>query len=80
MKRAIVAIIFFAALVGIWQIAVVSGRWSPVLLPPPLSVLEYLWSAVRDGSLLDSSLVTLRRLAEGYVIGVALAPLYQLAS
>jgi NitT/TauT family transport system permease protein len=72
MKRAFIATVFFAALVGIWQLAVASGRWSPVLLPSPLSVLDYLSSALRDGSLLDSSLVTLRRLVVGYAIGVVL--------
>jgi NitT/TauT family transport system permease protein len=72
MKRTIMASVFFVALIGIWQIAVLSERWSPVLLPSPLSVLEYLWSAARDGTLLDSSLVTMRRLAVGYAIGVAL--------
>ena len=28
---------------GLWEIAASSGRWSPVLLPSPVSVAEYLW-------------------------------------
>ena len=47
MKRAVIASLFFAALVGAWQAMVMSGRWSPVLLPSPASVGEYLWSVAR---------------------------------
>jgi NitT/TauT family transport system permease protein len=72
MKRAIVVILFFAALVGLWQFATASGRWSPVLLPPPLAVADYLWQSLNDGTLLDASLVTLRRLLVGYAIGIVI--------
>jgi NitT/TauT family transport system permease protein len=71
MKRASLAAAFFAALVGIWALAAASGRWSPVLLPSPQSVAEYLWSATADGSLIDAALVTGRRLLAGYLLGVA---------
>lgn len=46
------------------------GGWSPVLLPPPESVAEYLWGALDDGSLVEATLVTLKRLLIGYAIGV----------
>jgi NitT/TauT family transport system permease protein len=72
MRRALVAGAFFAVLIAIWQAAAASGRWSPVLLPTPWSVAEYLWGAARDGTLVDASLVTLRRLLVGYAIGVAI--------
>src|SRR6185437_12457712 len=72
MKRAVVVIVFFAALVGIWQVATMSGRWSPVLLPPPRAVGEYLWAALSDGTLVDAAMVTLRRLLIGYAIGLAI--------
>ena len=49
-----------------------SGRWSPVLLPSPASVGEYLWESTLDGTLLEAIWVTLRRLLVGYAIGVAL--------
>src|SRR4051794_23094596 len=51
---------------------VLSGRWSPMIFPSPLSVGEYLWGAAQDGTLLDASLVTLRRLLVGYFVGVAI--------
>jgi NitT/TauT family transport system permease protein len=72
MMRAGRAAAFFLALVGIWQLAVMSGRWSPVLLPPPDAVADYLRSALIDGSLVDAAGVTLRRLLTGYIIGVIL--------
>ena len=62
MRRALVVVLFFGGLVGLWQLATVSGRWSPVLLPPPLAILDYLWGALRDGTLLEATGVTLCRL------------------
>ena len=55
-----------------------SGRWSQVLLPPPTAVTAYLVSAVKDGSLLDASIVTMERLLIGYAIGVAIGLLFGL--
>jgi NitT/TauT family transport system permease protein len=72
MKRALVIILFFAALIGLWQLATVSGRWSPVLLPPPLAIVEYLWGALRDGTLVEATRVTLYRLLIGYFIGIVI--------
>jgi NitT/TauT family transport system permease protein len=72
MKRACVIILFFGALVGLWQLATISGRWSPVLLPPPLAIVEYLWSALRDGTLVEATRVTLYRLLIGYFIGIVI--------
>ena len=62
MKRTLLAILFFAALVAIWAALVRAEIWSPVLLPSPRNVVDYLASAARDGSLLSASIVTLRRL------------------
>jgi NitT/TauT family transport system permease protein len=70
MRRIGVATLFFSAIVALWQVMATSGRWSPMLLPPPLSVLGYLWSALLDGSLLEAAAVTVRRLLTGYAIGV----------
>lgn len=72
MKRTLVVIFFFGALLLIWQLATASGRWSPVLLPPPRAVADYLWNALSDGSLLDAARVTLARLLLGYFIGIAI--------
>ena len=81
MRRTVVAGLFFAALVVLWQAMASSGRWSPVLLPSPWSVAEYLWTALLDGSLAESVVVTLRRLLVGYAIGVVIGlPLGLLSS
>jgi NitT/TauT family transport system permease protein len=72
MKRALHIVIFFCALVGLWWLAVESGRWSPVILPSPASVGEYLWDAMRDGTLPAAMMVTIQRLLAGYLIGVVI--------
>jgi NitT/TauT family transport system permease protein len=81
MRRFLRASLFFLALLAIWQAAVMTGRWSPVLLPSPESVGEYLWGALLDGSLLEAAAVTLKRLLIGYAIGVLIGlPLGMLTS
>jgi len=72
MKRAAVIVAFFGSLILIWQLAAMSGRWSPVLLPPPAAIADYLWGAMSDGSLLEATAVTLYRLLIGYAIGLLL--------
>ncbi len=70
MRRLLIPAAFFAALIGLWKAGTVFGGWSPVLLPPPEAVVEYLWGALKDGSLAEASQVTLERLLLGYAIGV----------
>lgn len=72
MKRFITASLFFAVLIAGWEILCRLEVWNPVLVPSPLSVAEYLLGALRDGSLLDSSIVTCKRLLLGYTFGVLL--------
>src|SRR4030081_3215000 len=70
MKLFILSALFFIALLSIWHLLVLAKVWSPVLLPDPLSVWEYLKGAAEDGTLLQASIVTMRRLFAGYVIGI----------
>jgi NitT/TauT family transport system permease protein len=72
MKRAISALLFFAALGLTWHLASTSGRWSAVLLPSPRDVFDYLVDAGRDGTLAEATLVTLKRLLVGYAIGIVI--------
>src|SRR5438552_10682991 len=72
MRRTLLAILFFVALIAIWAAIVRAQIWSPILLPSPRSVAEYLLSAFRDGTLLQATGVTLRRLLVGYFIGLAI--------
>jgi NitT/TauT family transport system permease protein len=70
MKRLLSALLFFALLVAAWHWAFAAGIWSPVLVPSPESVARYLWEVLRDGTLWDCSVVTMKRLLAGYVIGL----------
>lgn len=69
MKRVLVATAFFASLVLIWHLLVLTEIWSPVLLPGPGAVAAYLWKSIGDGTLFSACWVTLRRLLIGYLIG-----------
>jgi NitT/TauT family transport system permease protein len=70
MRRLLLATLFFGVLVTIWHFVVKAGIYSPVLLPSPESVGEYLVGAARDGTLLQATSVTVRRLLVGYFIGI----------
>ena len=72
MKRFLSAAGFFAGLLVIWEILVRTKVWSPVLVPSPLIVADYLWGAIRDGTLLEASTVTMKRLFLGYIFGIVI--------
>lgn len=72
MKRILAATGFFALLILVWHLLVLAEVWSPVLLPGPGAVAEYLWSSVKDGTLAEACWITMSRLMIGYLIGCAL--------
>lgn len=72
MKRFIRSLLFFVVLIGAWESACRAGWWSPVLVPSPLSVGQYLWASLLDGTLLNAGAVTMTRLGIGYIIGLLL--------
>jgi len=69
MKSWLTGTLFFLLLIAAWQWLVTIGVFSHVLLPTPLEVAQYFIGAVRDGTLKDAVLVTMRRLALGYFSG-----------
>jgi NitT/TauT family transport system permease protein len=71
MKRLLLSILFFAALLFLWEMAVRAKIWSPVLLPAPAQVASYLKSGIMDGTLAKATAITMRRLLIGYFIGLA---------
>jgi NitT/TauT family transport system permease protein len=71
MKRLALSVLFFITLLWIWHLLVLAKVWSPVLLPDPLNVWEYLKGAAEDGTLFEASMVTMRRLLVGYIVGIA---------
>jgi len=63
----------FLAAVGIWHFASASGWVSPFLLPSPRTVFETLVELAASGALAKHTLVSLRRVASGYVLAIAAA-------
>src|SRR6476619_8471350 len=70
MKRFLLAALFFAVLLLIWEVLFRAKIWSPVLVPSPRQLVAYLESAAVDGTLMKATIVTMRRLLIGYVIGL----------
>lgn len=70
MKRFLLAVAFFALLLLLWQWAYRARIWSPVLLPAPGEVAVYLKSAAADGTLGHATVITMRRLLIGYLVGL----------
>jgi len=70
MRRALLATLFFVVLIAIWHFLVRAGVYSPVLLSSPRSVGGALVGAGPDGTLLQATGVTVRRLLVGYFIGI----------
>jgi NitT/TauT family transport system permease protein len=70
MKRILTAALFFACLIVLWEILVRRGFWSPYIVPSPLEVVRYLWEALTDHSLIDGSIVTVKRLLFGYFVSL----------
>ena len=50
MKRLLSSTLFFAVLLLAWHFLVLAKIWSPVLLPDPGSVWEYLKTVTVDGT------------------------------
>lgn len=70
MRRSFAALAFFGVLLLAWHLVAAAGIWSAVLLPSPGDVARYLFSGLFDGTLPGATLVTGRRLATGYLIGL----------
>jgi NitT/TauT family transport system permease protein len=72
MRRTLLAAGFFVLLLLIWQWLYQMHFWSPVLLPAPLQVWLYLQGAAADGTLLHATVITMRRLLIGYLLGLVM--------
>src|SRR5258708_39937364 len=70
MKRLLLALLFFAILIGFWEWAFRAKLWSSALLPAPEQVAEYLKASMADGSLWQATIISMRRLLIGYAIGL----------
>jgi sulfonate transport system permease protein len=61
------------ALVVLWQLASTTGLLPEKTLESPLGILSTAWDLTREGQLPQALLVSLRRAAEGFVLGAAVA-------
>lgn len=65
-------LIFFAALVALWQIITLTGIWPDYVLPGPLEVFNSLVTGISSGVYIQGAEVSLARLAIGYGISLVL--------
>jgi len=68
MKRVLVVILFFVLLIVVWEALYLTKRWSPVLLPDPITVAQYLVQNFKD--LWFATVVTMKRLLIGYLLSI----------
>lgn len=61
------------ALVVLWQLASSSGLLPEQTLESPAGIVSTAWSLIQDGQLPQALAVSLRRAAEGFVLGTAVA-------
>jgi sulfonate transport system permease protein len=61
------------ALVVLWQLASTTGLLPEKTLESPLGILSTAWELTREGQLPQALVVSLRRAAEGFVLGAAVA-------
>lgn len=72
MHRTLVSLSFFTVLVVIWEVIARTSLWSDILLPSPSEIFTYLATTFYDGTLIEASYVTLKRLFQGYLTGLIL--------
>lgn len=66
-----VALVFTGCLVGVWQTMGVLDRL-PAYVLTPAEIVGAVWSYAVDGTLLEATLDSLRRLAAGFAVGAGL--------
>jgi len=69
-KRVLVVVVFFALLIAGWEALCRKQIWSPVLVPSPVTVGRYLVESAKDGTMLQATIVTMKRLLIGYVLSI----------
>jgi len=68
LKKSIKAVVSIFALIAIWQLVVLTGRFEESLLPSPAVVFTGIWDIVKDGTLLNHYRVSFARFLTGYVL------------
>jgi NitT/TauT family transport system permease protein len=62
----------FAVALAAWEVGARYELWDTTLWPAPSAVGKYLLASIADASMLEAIVVTMRRLALGYAIGLFL--------
>ena len=65
------ALVAFALLLGLWELAVRQGWVDSLFLPPPSAVAGTLWGLAADGTLWRHLAASLRRILGGWAMGTA---------
>ncbi len=65
-------VLFFIALLVVWEIVARRQIWDPTLFPSPFKVASTLGDLFKDGTLLNATVVSLRRVMVGYAISLAI--------
>jgi NitT/TauT family transport system permease protein len=79
MKTAGRQVVFYAVLIGVWVLVAKLRIWPPYLFPAPRDVAESLWAGFADHSFWIAIGVSLKRMAIGYAISVAIGVVLGLA-
>jgi NitT/TauT family transport system permease protein len=72
MKAAVRQVAFYALAIALWFVIARLRIWPPYLFPPPQGVLEALWSGFADHSFWIAIAVSMKRIAIGYALSVAI--------
>jgi NitT/TauT family transport system permease protein len=72
MKPAIKRIIFFAIVIGLWELGSRMGLWLPTILPSPTDVFQALATGIADKTLLYDLAASFKRLIIGLGISLVL--------
>ena len=72
MKAVARQIVFYAFLLGMWFLIARLRIWPPYLFPPPQAVLEALRAGFADHSFWIAIAVSMKRIALGYALSVAI--------
>ena len=75
MKSVARQVTFYAIAIGIWVLVAHLHIWPPYLFPPPKEVLQSLWAGFADHSFWIAIAVSMKRIAVGYALSVALGVL-----
>ena len=75
MKSVARQVTFYAIVIGVWVLVARLRIWPPYLFPTPQGVLESLWAGFADHSFWIAIAISMKRIAVGYALSVAIGVL-----